>query len=93
MFSLGNECDKTSPGSGQLCVSFMILLIYLVNIQISVRLDNWESAFSFGCQGCEGNILESELNLDNIITNIILSNGINRLSGFYGCNRPTSPTE
>ena len=28
--------------------------------------------------------MESELNLDNIITNIILSNGINILSGFYG---------
>ena len=54
--------------------------------------NNWESAFSFGCQGCEGNILESELNLDNIITNIILSNGINILSGFYGYNTPTSPT-
>ena len=54
--------------------------------------NNWESAFSFGCQGCQGNILESELNLDNIITNIILSNGINILSGFYGYNTPTSPT-
>ena len=37
--------------------------------------------------------MESELNLDNIITNIILSNGINILSGFYGYNTPTTPTE
>ena len=48
---------------------------------------------SAGCQGPRLDILESELNLDNIITNIILSNGINILSGFYGYNTPTTPTE
>ena len=87
MLSFDNECDKTSLDSTlhpvASSVSFIILLISLVNIQISVwQENNWESAFSFGCQGCEGNILESELNLDNIINNIILSNGINIVSVF-----------
>lgn len=37
---------------------------------------------SAGCQGPRLDILESELNLDNIINNIILSNGINIVSVF-----------
>ena len=100
MLSSDNECDKPSLGSTPpwqwpaLCQFYNSpqFLGQYSHLRQAAE-NNWESAFSFGCQGCEGNILESELNLDKIITNIILSNGINILSGFYGYNTPTTPTE
>ena len=94
MLSFDNTCDKTSlTVASSMSVLWFSSFSWSIFRSRSSSATNWESAFSFGCQGCEGNILESELNLDNIITNIILSNGINILSGFYGYNTPTTPTE